>query len=201
MLIDDGTLKRIMAGEVRRVFRRWRRPTVKAGTLLRTARGVVRIDGVESVEAEAIPQSWVDEAGFADATALLRETDRKSRGGTLFAIRVAPAGPDPRWTLRAQTELSDAEVETIRKRLSRLDRSSPDGPWTGRLLDAIAAHPERPARELAAPVDMPLDRFKRRVRQLKELGLTESLSVGYRLSPRGRAWRARRDVKRGGEGS
>jgi ATP-dependent DNA ligase len=30
-------------------------------------------------------------------------------------------------------------------------------------------------------------RFKRRVRQLKELGLTESLEVGYRLSPRGDA--------------
>jgi hypothetical protein len=29
--------------------------------------------------------------------------------------------------------------------------------------------------------------FKRRVRQLKELGLTESLDVGYRLSPRGRS--------------
>jgi len=29
--------------------------------------------------------------------------------------------------------------------------------------------------------------FKRRVRQLKELRLTERLEVGYRLSPRGRA--------------
>ena len=29
--------------------------------------------------------------------------------------------------------------------------------------------------------------FKRDVRKLKELGLTESLEVGYRLSPRGRA--------------
>jgi hypothetical protein len=29
--------------------------------------------------------------------------------------------------------------------------------------------------------------FKRDVRKLKELGLTESLLVGYRLSPRGRA--------------
>jgi hypothetical protein len=29
--------------------------------------------------------------------------------------------------------------------------------------------------------------FKRRVRRLKEPGLTESLEVGYRLSPRGRA--------------
>jgi hypothetical protein len=29
--------------------------------------------------------------------------------------------------------------------------------------------------------------FKRRVRRLKELGLTESLPVGYRVSPRGEA--------------
>jgi len=28
--------------------------------------------------------------------------------------------------------------------------------------------------------------FKRRVRALKELGLTASLEIGYRLSPRGR---------------
>jgi hypothetical protein len=32
--------------------------------------------------------------------------------------------------------------------------------------------------------------FKRDVRRLKELGLTESLEVGYRLSPRGRAFLA-----------
>jgi hypothetical protein len=30
--------------------------------------------------------------------------------------------------------------------------------------------------------------FKRNVRKLKELGLTESLEVGYRLSPRGQAF-------------
>ena len=33
--------------------------------------------------------------------------------------------------------------------------------------------------------------FKRRIRMLKELGLTESLEVGYQLSPRGRALLAR----------
>ena len=30
--------------------------------------------------------------------------------------------------------------------------------------------------------------FKQRVRRLKELGLTESLEVGYRMSPRGKAY-------------
>ncbi len=33
--------------------------------------------------------------------------------------------------------------------------------------------------------------FKRDVRKLKELGLTESLDTGYRLSPRARALRRR----------
>ena len=39
---------------------------------------------------------------------------------------------------------------------------------------------------LAAQAGAELILFKRRVRQLKELGLTESLDVGYRISPRGR---------------
>ena len=43
------------------------------------------------------------------------------------------------------------------------------------------------ARVLAAQAGAELIAFKRRVRQLKELGLTESLEVGYRISPRGEA--------------
>jgi hypothetical protein len=54
-------------------------------------------------------------------------------------------------------------------RLDRLDRAARDGPWTAATLRLIA---DRPA-------------FKTDVR-IKELGLTESLEVGYRLSPRGR---------------
>jgi hypothetical protein len=45
----------------------------------------------------------------------------------------------------------------------------------------------RASRLLAPQVDADVQPFKRRVRQLKELGLTESLEIGYRLSPRGRA--------------
>ncbi|WP_235654380.1 hypothetical protein [Mycolicibacterium houstonense] len=46
------------------------------------------------------------------------------------------------------------------------------------------------APDLAAQVDCEVPRFKRRVRQLKGLGLTISLDVGYRLAPRGRAYLA-----------
>jgi ribosomal protein S19E (S16A) len=46
------------------------------------------------------------------------------------------------------------------------------------------------APDLAASVGRETKPFKIGVRKLKELGLTESLPVGYRLSPRGRAFLA-----------
>lgn len=47
------------------------------------------------------------------------------------------------------------------------------------------------AADLAGAAGVERDRLKADVRKLKELGLTESLVVGYRLSPRGAAVLAR----------
>ena len=55
-------------------------------------------------------------------------------------------------------------------------------------LRAIAERPEERAEELAASFGLEKRVFKPRVRRLKELGLTISLSPGYRLSPRGEAF-------------
>jgi hypothetical protein len=46
------------------------------------------------------------------------------------------------------------------------------------------------AADIAASIGREKLPFKADVRKLKELGLTESLDVGYRLSPRGRAFLA-----------
>jgi hypothetical protein len=46
------------------------------------------------------------------------------------------------------------------------------------------------APDLAAQLGREKRPFKADVRKLKELGLTESLDVGYRLSPRGKAFLA-----------
>ena len=43
MLLRMAVLERIVSGEISLVFRRWRRPTVRAGGNLRTALGVLRI--------------------------------------------------------------------------------------------------------------------------------------------------------------
>jgi hypothetical protein len=61
----------------------------------------------------------------------------------------------------------------------------------------IADRPGIVSRTLARQVGADVPPFKRRVRQLKELGLTESLEVGYRLSPRGRAVLERITAERG----
>ena len=55
------------------------------------------------------------------------------------------------------------------------------------MLELISERPEVRAADLAEALGRERIPFKRDVRKLKELGLTESLERGYRLSPRGRA--------------
>ena len=58
------------------------------------------------------------------------------------------------------------------------------------MLALIATRPAVRAADLAASLGRETQPFKIDVRKLKNLGLTESLEVGYRLSPRGRAYLA-----------
>jgi DNA-binding MarR family transcriptional regulator len=69
-----------------------------------------------------------------------------------------------------------------------MDRRTSAGAWTSRVLDLIGRHRGRRAADLAALIDWSTPDFKARVRRLKALGLTESLEVGYGLSPRGRSY-------------
>jgi hypothetical protein len=56
-------------------------------------------------------------------------------------------------------------------------------------LEVIAASPGVRAADLAARLGRETAPFKLDVRKLKALGLTLSLEVGYRLSPRGEVYR------------
>jgi len=104
----------------------------------------------------------------------------------IYRIKFHLAGEDPRKALRVKAPGAD-EIEAIAARLARLDAASRSGPWTKSALKLIEKWPARRAPELAEMAGMETAPFKRNVRKLKELGLTESLEVGYRLSPRGRA--------------
>jgi hypothetical protein len=59
------------------------------------------------------------------------------------------------------------------------------------VLRLIGERPGVRAGDLAESLGRERLSFKTDVRKLKALGLTESLAIGYRLSPRGQAWLAR----------
>jgi len=85
----------------------------------------------------------------------------------------------------------ESEIDPILRRLERLDSRSGFGPWTRPVLELISSHPAVRAGDLAEVLGQDRADFKINVRKLKTLGLTESLAVGYRLSPRGEAVLAR----------
>jgi hypothetical protein len=186
VLIRRPVLDAIAAGSVTCVFRRWDRPRVRVGGTQRTAVGVLEFTLVDPVDAADLTPEDARAAGFADLAAL----QQAQRGdGQLYRVGLRLAGPDPRVALRAKRRLSQAERAEIDARLARMDRSSPRGPWTAAVLGLIEENPGVRAPDLAARMGRETLPFKRDVRKLKELGLTESLEVGYRLSPRGRAYR------------
>jgi hypothetical protein len=178
-------LEAIRRGEVDLAFRRWDRPRVRVGTRLRTAVGLVEVTGVEQVALSALRAEDARRAGAASLTAL-KDALAPRGDRAVFRVGLRYAGTDPRETLRAAVPDAE-EVATILAGLDRLDAASPIGPWTRTTLRIIDANPEVRAPELAEQLDRPTAEFKRDVRKLKERGLTESLAIGYRLSPRGEA--------------
>ena len=186
MLLDLRTLDAIAAGSVTVAFRRWRRPTVRAGGTLTTKVGVLAIDSVDVIEVAAVTDDDVARAGYDDRAQLLAALG--DREGELYRIGFHLAGPDPRVALRLRDALTADEIAELDRRLARLDAH---GPWTAQVLRLIGDRPGVRAGDLAAELGRERLAFKADVRKLKALGLTESLEVGYRLSPRGRAYLSR----------
>jgi hypothetical protein len=105
--------------------------------------------------------------------------------GSVYRIAVRFAGADPRIALR-QAKPSADEWRILEEKLRRMDALAKSGPWVCATLGLIAHRPATRAEALATELGQEKDVFKPRVRRLKELGLTESLEVGYRLSTRGK---------------
>lgn len=181
MLFRTKDLEAIFAGQCTLAFRRWKRPTVKPGGTVRTQLGMVGIDSVEVIEPGEVSEDEARAAGYQDRAGVIAMFDAQQ--GTCYRIRLHPAGPDPRDTLREA--VPDAtELETLATKLHKLDKAAP-APWTKEALQLIAAHPGVVSTTLAESAGLERADFKLNIRKLKALGLTISLEVGYRLSQRG----------------
>jgi hypothetical protein len=199
VLLTNRFRNGVFAGDYDLAFRRWQKPTVKVGGRLRTALGEIAIIDVRVIEASDIVDADAIRAGYTCAddvrTDLFRDRPqgrgrmaKPTEASELYRIEMALGGEDPRVALRSASNLEPTELAEVLAKLARMDNpkvATARRDWTRMTLELIEAWPTRRAPELADMVGLETVVFKASVRRLKELGLTESLAVGYRLSPRG----------------
>jgi hypothetical protein len=190
MLFEQRLREGLRDGTITLAFRRWRRAQVVAGHHYRTGLGMVCAEAVDQVAIAEITEAQARAAGYPDVAALLGDL-RGDPALPLYRIRFRRLDqPDPRDELAATATLTDAEAASIGARLARMDAASKRGPWTAAILAQIAEKPAVSSVFLAEAMGWERPEFKVHVRRLKALGLTISLDVGYRLSPRGQAYLA-----------
>jgi hypothetical protein len=178
----------IHSGAVVLAFRRWNRCQVVPGRRYRTGMDMVEVESVDVVEPSSVDAAQAREAGYASVGELLADL-RGDPALPVYRIRLRRTGGlDPRDELARTARLTEADVAAITARLARMDRSGNRGPWTGEVLALIADRPGTVSTVLAEAMGWERQDFKLHVRRLKELGLTLSLDVGYRLSPRGESY-------------
>ena len=181
------TLKRIAAGEINLAFRRWPVSRAKPGGRQRTGAGELHIDDVREVSRDEVSNAEARRAGYASAEAMFAEPVFEG-DDPLWRIAFT-LHEDPRVALRSRLP-TNAELTEILAALDAKAARADFDPFA--YLRLIGDHPGTRAPDLADGLGLETKVFKRQVRQLKEMGLTESLRVGYRLSPRGEAVRRSR---------
>lgn len=92
MLLKLDLLEDIKAGKVDLVFRRWNRPTVKAGGTLKTRIGLLAIKTITDMSADDVTEADAGRAGFKDLPDFRRWLDSMKAGALFQRIEVGYIG-------------------------------------------------------------------------------------------------------------
>ena len=179
MLFSASAWPGIADGSITVTFRSWTRAQAKVGGRYRIGGMLIEATDVRQVPIADITDDDARRAGAADREALL---SRLAGSDPVWRVDFVFVGADDRIVRRNDT--SPADLDDVIARLSRLDRGRA---WTRTTLQLIDRYPGIVSTTLARHAGQERPAFKLDVRKLKELGLTESLEIGYRLSPRGEA--------------
>ena len=179
MLFTADSWPGIADGSITVTFRAWKRAQAKQGGRYRIAGMLLEATDVRQVQVSEITADDARRAGAADLDSLLA---RLGEAETVWRVDFVHLGTDDRIVRR--TETSPEDLSAVVARLARLDRN---GQWTRTTLQLIDRYPGIVSTTLAGHAGQERAAFKLNVRKLKELGLTESLDIGYRLSSRGEA--------------
>jgi hypothetical protein len=179
MLFSADAWPGIADGSITVTFRAWKRAQAKVGGRYRIGGMLIEATDVRQVRLDKITAVDARRAGAADLGTL---RSRLGDADVVWRVEFVHIGDDDRIIRRAETSPDD--IAAVIARLSRLDRG---GAWTRTTLQLIDRYPGVVSTTLARHAGQERPAFKLNVRKLKELGLTESLDIGYRLSPRGEA--------------
>ena len=176
----------VASGQITVTFRLWKRPHAKVGGRYTVGSVAIEVDAIEMIPFHAITKRDIKLSGASSRDAL---RERAAHAGPIdddtlvyrIEFHVVGAKPNP-----AEASTSDDHVARVTKKLDATDARSKIGAWTRATLGLIGEHEGMVSTELAARLNRPRMEFKADVRKIKALGLTESLEVGYRLTPLGR---------------
>jgi hypothetical protein len=99
MIFRQTFLEGIRTGAITVAFRRWRRPSVRAGGTLLTPVGQLTIKSVKPVALNRISAADAHRAGYESREALVEELQRRTEG-EIYRIELGPLRADPRLALR-----------------------------------------------------------------------------------------------------
>jgi hypothetical protein len=184
MIFKLSHLEGIKAGKITLAFRKWKKPTVRKGSRIKTEIAVVEILDISEVSLADITDRDAVNAGFKNLESLLTTLDTRYEG-TVYKIKVHYYSEDPRIALRENTALTEKDFELLKRKLERLDNYGREEKWTLAVLKAIRDNPRLRAADLAVKMNEEKDGLKINIRKLKNLGLTISHEVGYTISPLG----------------
>lgn len=186
MLFTADAWPGLADGSITLTFRTWARPQARAGGRYRVAGMLLEATSVEQVRAGDITDDDARRAGARDAAAVTTRMKVDDPDRLVWRVELRCLGVDDRTERREDDDLDPATIDDLRARLERMDRRSGTS-WTRQTLRLIERYPGIVSTALARQAGKERAVFKTDVRKLKELGLTESLDVGYRLSARGEA--------------
>ncbi|MBN9347774.1 MAG: hypothetical protein J0I48_16520, partial [Devosia sp.] len=94
-LLKLEVLEAIKRGAITLQFRRWTRPSVKAGGPLKPRIGLLRIGSITEMSPDDVTAADARRAGFGDVADFRRWLDTMKQGPLFHRIEVSYLGPAP----------------------------------------------------------------------------------------------------------
>ncbi len=95
MLLKLSVLEAIKAGDITLQFRRWTRPSVKAGGTLKTKVGLLRIGRIDEMSPDDVTAADARKAGFKDVADFQKWLGTMKQGPLFHRIEVSYLGDVP----------------------------------------------------------------------------------------------------------